>query len=208
MLKQKLFSLVVITSLITCSNNLFSQNNTSSPFSIFGIGLDNKTATGNLSALGNSGIANTSSNQINILNPASLGNIKKNNFLYEFGANFAHATIKNDITSRSTYNGNISHVAIAFPIRHNWGFGLGLLPKTKVGYNITLESPIEGSTDTFLSIINGEGGINQFYLASGFKLGKAFSVGIQTSFLFGSIEQKTQAIEKLLLEVYSNFLLL
>lgn len=188
MLKQKIFLILAVA----CSSILLAQNNTSSPYSLFGVGIENKTSTGNLTALGNTGIANDDKFQINIFNPASLGNIQQNSFLYELGANGTYTTLKNSSTSESSYNGNISHVAIAFPIKHNWGVGMGLLPQTKVGYDITTQSSIEGSTDLFFSNINGEGGLNNFYIATGIKLGKVFSIGLDASFLFGSINETSQ----------------
>jgi len=188
MLKQKIFLITVIA----CSNILFCQNNTSSPYSIFGLGLDNKTSTGNLTSLGNTGIANDNMFQVNNTNPASLGNIQQKSFLYEFGFSGNRSILKNSTTSEYTDNANISHIAIAFPIKHNWGIGMGLLPQTKVGYNITTENDIQGSTDSFTSIITGEGGLNKFYLATGIKLGKTVSIGLDASFLFGTITQNSQ----------------
>lgn len=184
-LNKKVFLILTIA----CSNILLGQNNTNSPYSIFGLGIENKTSTGNLSALGNTGIANDSRTQINITNPASLGNINKKSFLYEFGVNAVKSTFKDESTSESQNTGNISHVAIAFPIKNNWGIGLGVLPETKVGYNLTTESSIEGSIDSFSSNFIGEGGINNFYIATGIKFGKKVSVGLEASFLFGTINE-------------------
>lgn len=185
MLKQKIFFLFIIA----ISNVLLAQTNTSSPYSLFGIGVENKTATGNLTALGNTGIANDNSFQINTNNPASLGNILQKSFLYELGIHGTSTTLKNKTTSETTSNGNISHFAIAFPIKHNWGIGLGLIPQTKVGYDITTSSNIEGSTETFNTNITGEGGLNNFYIATGKKFGKTLSIGLEASVLFGTVNQ-------------------
>jgi len=69
---------------------------------------------------------------------------------------------------------------------------IGLLPYTKSGYNIDIESAIEGSTDTYITRITGEGGLNKFYISSGYKIFKNFSLGVDISFLFGSINQEKQ----------------
>jgi len=199
MYKKELF-----IALVAISNILFAQNNTSNPYSIFGIGLENKTSTGNLTALGNTGIANDNSFQVNITNPASLGNIIQKSFLYEFGANGSYTSLKNENTTETKTNGNISHIAIAFPVKHNWGVGIGLLPLTKVGYNITTENDIEGSTEEYLSFIQGEGGLNKFYIATGVKLGKTLSLGLDASFLFGAINQQTQLFSSSLFTIDDN----
>ena len=75
-------------------NILCSQNNANTPYSIFGLGVENKTATGGLTGLGNTGIAQSSPFEINIFNPASLAGIYQKSFLYEFGLNGSYSTLK------------------------------------------------------------------------------------------------------------------
>ena len=187
-MKKKILLIVLVASI----NVLFGQNNTSTPYSLFGLGVENKTATGGLTGLGNTGIAQSNQFEINIYNPASLGNILQKSFLYEFGLNGTYSTLKTNISSETTSNGNISHIAIAFPIKKDWGMSIGLLPFTKTGYNIDIENAIEGSTDTYITRITGTGGLNKFYLSTGFKVVKNLSLGVDVSFLFGLIEQESQ----------------
>ncbi|SFZ93900.1 hypothetical protein SAMN05428642_103399 [Flaviramulus basaltis] len=170
----------------------FAQNDTSTPYSLFGLGVENKTATGGLTGLGNTGIAQNNAEEINIYNPANLGNIQQKSFLYEFGINGMYSTLKTDKISENTNDYNISHIAMAFPIKKNFGMSLGLLPYTKVGYDIDIENTIEGSTQEYLSRITGSGGLNSFYWASGFKIKEKLSLGLDISYLFGSINQETQ----------------
>lgn len=186
-MKKKIVLIVLVASI----NVLFGQSNTNTPYSLFGLGVENKTATGGLTGLGNTGIAQSNQFEINILNPASLGNIVQKSFLYEFGLNGTYSTLKTNTVSESTSNGNISHIAIAFPLKKDWGMSIGLLPYTKTGYNIDIENAIEGSTDTYITRITGTGGLNKFYLSTGFKATKNLSLGVDVSFLFGSIEQET-----------------
>ena len=143
-MKNKILLIVLVISV----NTLFSQNNTNTPYSLFGLGVENKTATGGLTGLGNTGIAQSNPFQINLFNPASLSGMFLESFLYEFGLNGTYSTLKNKNITETTSNGNISHIAIAFPIKKGWGMSLGLLPYTKTGYNIDVENAIEGTTDT------------------------------------------------------------
>ncbi|GAA3650624.1 OmpP1/FadL family transporter [Flavivirga jejuensis] len=191
MLKQILLLLFLLI-----SNALISQNGTSTPYSLFGLGIENKTATGGLTGLGNTGFAQKNISEINIYNPANLGNMEQNSFLYEFGINGVFSEIKTDNTSDKTNDANISHFAIAFPIKKGLGVSLGLLPYTKVGYDVDLQNYIEGSTSTYTTRITGLGGLSKFYLSSGIKIDENLSLGVDLSFLFGSIDQETQ--------VYSN----
>ena len=186
-MKKKIILIVLVASI----NGLFGQSNTNTPYSLFGLGVENKTSTGGLTGLGNTGIAQSNQFEINILNPASLGNIVQKSFLYEFGLNGIYSTLKTSNSSETTNNGNISHIAIAFPLSKDWGMSIGLLPFTKTGYNIDIENAIEGSTDTYITRITGSGGLNKFYLSTGFKVAKNLSLGVDISFLFGSIEQES-----------------
>ena len=182
---------ILLIMLVASVNILCSQNNANTPYSIFGLGVENKTATGGLTGLGNTGIAQSSPFEINIFNPASLAGIYQKSFLYEFGLNGSYSTLKTNTTSESSSNGNISHVAIAFPIKKNWGMSVGLLPYTKTGYNIDIENPIEGTTETYLTRITGSGGLNKFFISTGFNALKNLSFGVDLSFLFGSIDEES-----------------
>ena len=184
---------ILILVLVVSGHTLFAQSNTNTPYSLFGLGVENKTATGGLTGLGNTGIAQSNPFEINLFNPASLSGILPKSFLYEFGLNGTYSTLQTNSVSESSSNGNISHLAIAFPIKQGWGMSIGLLPYTKTGYNIDVENAIEGSADTYITRITGEGGLNKFYLSTGFKVIKNLSLGVDVAFLFGSINQESIA---------------
>ncbi|MEP3837117.1 MAG: hypothetical protein ABJM36_05690 [Algibacter sp.] len=177
--------------LIAVIPSCFSQNDTSTPYSLFGLGVENKTATGGLTGLGNTGISQNNPGEINLINPASLGNIEQKTFLYEFGINGVYSTLETSNVSDNTYDFNMSHAVMAFPITKNVGMSFGLLPYTKVGYDIDIENPIEGSTDIYISRITGSGGLNKFYLSSGVQVFNKLSFGVDLAYLFGSINQET-----------------
>ncbi|APY11680.1 hypothetical protein BWZ22_10710 [Seonamhaeicola sp. S2-3] len=185
-MKKIQFFLFFITT-VSC----FSQNDTSTPYSLFGLGIENKTATGGLTGLGNTGIAQNNEGEINLYNPASLGNIKLKTFLYEFGLNGMYSTIKTHDVSENTYDYNVSHVVMAFPLKKNLGMSFGLLPYTKVGYDIDIDGTAEGSNEAYLTRITGSGGLNKVYVAGGYTLFDKLSLGVDLSYLFGSINQET-----------------
>ncbi|XMO85446.1 hypothetical protein AAFN75_11670 [Algibacter sp. AS12] len=186
-----MYKIKTLLVLIVVIPSCFSQNDTSTPYSLFGLGVENKTATGGLTGLGNTGISQNNSGEINLINPASLGNIQQKTFLYEFGINGVYSILKTNNISDTTYDFNMSHAVMAFPITKNVGMSFGLLPYTKVGYDIDFENPIEGSTDTYISRVTGSGGLNKFYLSSGVQVFNKLSFGVDLSYLFGSINQET-----------------
>lgn len=173
---------------------IYAQNNTNTPYSLFGLGVENKTATGGLTGLGNTGVSQSNPFEINIYNPASLGNLQTDSFLYEFGLNGMYSELKTNSNTEKVYNANLSHIAIAFPIKKNIGIGIGLLPYTKTGYNIDYISPIEGSTENFYTRVTGSGGLNKFYLATGFQILKKLRLGVDISFLFGNVQEESQLL--------------
>ncbi|KJD33581.1 hypothetical protein PK35_07005 [Tamlana nanhaiensis] len=186
---MKIIKALLVFTLIT--NLVSAQNDTSTPYSIFGLGVENKTASGGLTGLGNTGIAQNKPGEINLYNPASLGQIELKTFLYEFGINGMSSTIKTNYLSENTTDFNISHVIMAFPVNKNLGLSFGLLPYTKVGYDIDLEQYIEGSETSYTNRITGSGGLTKFYVAGGFNITKALSLGVDLTYLFGSINQES-----------------
>ncbi|MFK5959005.1 MAG: hypothetical protein QM495_09080 [Lutibacter sp.] len=181
---------LIIGVLLLISTILWAQNDTSSPYSLYGIGVENKTSFGGFTALGNTGLAQKTTLQINNFNPANLANIPLGSFLYEVGVNGTYSNIKTNEISQTNNNFNFSHLVLAFPVTKNWGMSVGLMPYSKVGYDIDIENPIEGSTETFFTSINGSGGLNKLYWSNGFKLKSNLSIGVELVGLFGSINQE------------------
>lgn len=178
--------------LLFCFMNLFmnAQSDFSSPYSIYGIGQENLNFFGGLSAMGNAGIAYKSQYTINQTNPASLTSIPKNTFLYEVGFNNTFSTKKDTYASQQDYDFNFTHLAMAFPVNNYWGMSLGIVPYSKVSYQIDVVQPIEGSTGNYMTNVVGSGGINELFWGHGFKLTNNFSAGVEIVGLFGSISQE------------------
>ena len=175
-----------------------AQNNINTPYSLFGLGVENNAATGGLTGLGNSGIAQKTYDEINIYNPANLANIQQESFLQDFGFSMLNSKLKNYNTTQNTTKGNVSHITFAFPLSRGWGMSFGLLPYTTTGYKIDLENYIEGSTNTYVTRLVGTGGLNKFYVSSGIKVTNRLSLGLDFTALFGSINQNS--------ELYVNYL--
>ena len=174
---------------------IFSQENSnnlsSSPYSLYGLGLPNDVSTGITNALGKTGIAMSSKISINSLNPASFAAIPKGSFLFDIGIKAERQTFFEDSNIENKFNANFSNIAIAFPITSSSGLGLTLTPFTNVGYTISdIETGIDGSTNTFLSNINGSGGLNNLKLNYGYKISDKIRLGLSGSVLFGKIKEE------------------
>lgn len=192
MMKIKLL-LTVSIALLLYSNKVQSQSNnlSSSPYSLYGLGLVNEVNTGKTNALGKAGIAMPSNTSINNLNPASFGSIPLKSFLFDIGIKAEQETLFDNGEEESRFNANFSNMAIAFPLTKKSGVGLTLIPFTNVGYVVLgVESEIEGSPEIFKSNINGSGGLSDLKLNYGYALSENLRLGLSGSFLFGKISEE------------------
>lgn len=181
------FALTVITSITTYSQ---SEALTSSPYSLYGLGIVNQASIGKSNGLGYSGIGLKNVGSINNLNPATLSLIPRNSFLYDVGLKGQFNEYSNNIDSENKTNFNFSNLAFAFPIGKGFGAGVSLVPYSEVGYSVVgIETNIEGSTDTFESTISGLGGLNDLKMNLGYQINGNIRFGISGSFLFGNIEE-------------------
>ncbi|MFV0564557.1 MAG: hypothetical protein ACK5NB_01855 [Flavobacteriaceae bacterium] len=187
---NKLFA---FTTLVFILHKGHAQTNSlsSSPYSLYGLGLDNEISTGKTNSLGGLGLAMPSDSFINNSNPASMAHIPLNSFFFDFGFKAQSNNLSEGNDNNSNLISNFSNISIAFPISKKSGLSLTLIPFTQVGYSIAdLESDIEGSsTATYTTDINGSGGINDLKLNYGYALTDKLSLGITGSALFGTINQ-------------------
>ncbi len=181
-------SLLLVFTVHTYAQNLNSLS--SSPYSLYGLGLTNELNTGKTNALGHAGIAIPSNDGINSLNPASYSTIPKYSFFFDVGVKIQKETLVDSNGDEPRLNANFSNIAIAFPINKKSGLGVSLIPYTNVGYTILdIESNIEGSTDTFTTNVFGSGGLNDFKISYGYALFPKFRLGVSGSVLFGEIKE-------------------
>jgi hypothetical protein len=186
-MKKLLFSLLIITSISILE--IQAQSDFSSPYSLFGLGLENSNYFGGLSAMGNTGIASRNLFSINKANPASITSIAPSTFLYEIGLGGTYSNKQTSSTSQNNLDFNVSHIAMAFQVKDYWKMNFGLVPYSKVSYEIDVTKPVEGSTQYLNTTITGSGGINEVFWGNGVKLDKNLSVGVELSALFGNISE-------------------
>ncbi|WP_299526870.1 hypothetical protein [uncultured Lutibacter sp.] len=185
---RKIFSFAICFCAFHYSMN--AQSDFSSPYSLYGLGQENSNYFGGFSALGNTGIASRNLFTINKSNPASLTSIASGAFLYELGINTTYSNKKTSTTSQDNFDFNISHLAMAFEVKDYWKMSLGLVPYSKVSYEIDVNQPIEGTSQFFNTNVIGSGGINEVFWGNGLKLTKNLSVGVELSTLFGNISKE------------------
>ena len=85
------------------------------------------------------------------------------------------------------FGANFSYLSIGFPITKWWKSGIGVMPLTRMGYNIMQTIEMEYDGREVITSYSGEGGITNFYFDNSIKILKSFSVGFKLSYMFGPL---------------------
>jgi hypothetical protein len=183
---KRLFFIAVI--IATFSISAFTQNNTSSPLSILGVGEIEYRSIGRTTGMGNAGIGYHSNNFLNRRNPAGLSGIDTLVFILDVSAGMKLSEFRTKSLKERTSDFNFHSLAAGLRMLKIWTGSVGLAPYSNVGYNILRTEAILGTLNDFYDInFSGTGGINRFYWANAVELFKGFSVGVNSSYYFGSI---------------------
>ncbi|MGN6491030.1 MAG: hypothetical protein ACTHLE_03460 [Agriterribacter sp.] len=191
-MKQHLKHGITCTLLIGLTHGLYAQN-TSSPYSILGIGDIEESHFNRTSGMAHTGIAYRSAHFLISNNPASYSALQEQFFMVEGSARGKFVSYySNNLNGTNTQSRDFSVNRFAVGIKVNkwWGSSVGLTPFSTANYAFSGTKTIQG-TNTFAAAgYESTGGVNKAYWDNGIRLGKHFSVGISTAFLFGSLTQK------------------
>lgn len=187
--------IALIFFLISVSFSSFSQSLSSSPYSIYGLGSLYDSDFGSLPAIGSSGVALPSNRFINNLNPASLGFTYQNHFLFDVGGTGIQTSYQDVSRKESRNNVQFSHIAFAFPLNTKSAFSVALKPYSSAGFKISdYKLPIQDSNEEYTLSATGTGGLNNFDISYGYRIGKKLSLGLSTSVLFGSTKDAREYV--------------
>ena len=154
-----------------------AQNNVVSPYSRFGYGMLSEQSTTAQRGMGGVGYAMRSGRQINFMNPASYAAMDSLTFLFDMGLNLKNLhTSQGDLKGTNT-TGGLDYITLQVPLTKWLGASAGLIPYAETGYNF-----YDGTVN-----YTGNGGVNQLYLGFGARPFKGFSLGVNVSYLFGTI---------------------
>ncbi len=191
-IKTKYNLYLIVFLLLTC--NVKAQNTTNSIYSRGGYGLETFKGFSSQMALGGSGIASNNPWNLNYSNPASNAALRLT--VFTAGINGMYKQQLNFADTVSEMNGSFGYIALGFPVTKWWGLSFGLIPYTGVGYNV--KDTVAYAKQNIAGTYKGSGGLNKLYLANGlnpFKIFsdsimRGFSVGFNTEFTFGSINNE------------------
>jgi len=172
--------------LILVSAELYSQPS-STIYSMFGIGNIENQGFGVSRALGGTGLALSSEESLNNLNPASYSGIDTLSVHFEFGTEGKYSKYKDYKTSKEVFDGSLTYLALGLRLNKWWATSFGIAPYSSVGYSIKTIDKISGDVNSFMKTTTGSGGLTNLYFSNSFSVLKGFSLGVNASFLFGSI---------------------
>ncbi|MEO6190066.1 MAG: hypothetical protein ABIO44_06605 [Saprospiraceae bacterium] len=187
------FFLLIVLALIS---NLLAQSNEFLPLSRYGYGSLSRTYSPFSQGCGHAGLAYTSPEEYNSMNPASLGFLRFTDA--EIGFNVKKKEISNLNNSVQDLSGTLSYLQIGIPLhntinealehkerKHKFGLSVGLLPFSSTSYSYLIED--SSSIGNYLRRLNGSGGLNQFQIGVGYKY-KNFAAGMNLGYIFGNLE--------------------
>ncbi len=182
--------ILLVVLFLSANAGIQAQTLNSSPYSRFGIGDINSIALPQNFALGGVGYGISSSNFINLNNPASYTSFGAT--IFETGVNSVGMQLENKTQKTRNNNTSLGYIAFGIPLKSWWGMSLALLPYSKVGYNISDTSSLEniGKINTRY---HGEGGLSKVMWGTAFKY-KGFSVGANAAYLFGNIDKERKLV--------------
>jgi hypothetical protein len=165
---------------------LGAQAQENSPYSSFGIGDLSPREFAWSKGMGSISAALFDPGILNFVNPASYAYINKANFDVGIYGNLLNITDGTETVT--TGNGSLSHLAFGFPLwKQRLGIGFGLLPFSRVQYNIRQEQIRDPQIGLEALDFQGNGTLYEAMMGLGYRT-KGFSVGFNTGFLFGTID--------------------
>jgi long-subunit fatty acid transport protein len=171
----------------------WSQDNTASPYSYYGLGEIKFKGTHDVRAMGGVSVFNDSI-QLNIVNPASFSKLKSTAFT--IGANSSFSKYNTNEVIEKAQRTNIDYLAVGFPYG-KFGFTFGIMPYSAVGFKIENTAiQIENNVSTQRNYRNlGEGNVNKIYFGAAYSINKKLSFGFDLGYNFGDIT--TQYVESI-----------
>jgi hypothetical protein len=127
MLKNKnlFFSLLF---LFVVGSSIVAQNNTNSPYTLYGFGDITENYSGEYRAMGGTSIASSSKNSINTVNPASYASVDSMTFMFDVGVSALGSRFSELAGYTHKFNANLEYITMQIPLWKKVGFSAGLLP--------------------------------------------------------------------------------
>jgi hypothetical protein len=176
--------LLIIACLVSNSGRVGAQS-VSSPYSVFGIGEITEHTLSRYYAMGSIGIGSSHSSSVNLLNPASYSDLVFTTI--DAAGYYKYTRLKS--SSRQTFlsSSGLQGISFVFPTRY-LAIAFGITPYSSIGYQVVQSSTLEnqGQELRIQTARQGEGGLNDFFVGTSFRIKRRLNVGMNLSYLFGT----------------------
>ncbi len=163
-----------------------SQNEIRMPYSSYGIGSVNHYSNGILDGMGSVSYAMQNPYYINFRNPASYAAFDSLSFIADAAASIYYSKLSQRETNQKNSYAKPIYLAIGIPVTRHWRTSAGIKTFSTIGYNIETSKNVPNVGEVNY-IYSGNGGLNQLYWGNAFKICKGLSIGLNISYLFGSV---------------------
>ncbi|MBS1600721.1 MAG: hypothetical protein JST75_21035 [Bacteroidetes bacterium] len=186
-------TLTIFLSFVLFAKTEAQTNN--SPYSVIGIGDIEDSYFNRTSGMANTGIAYRNNHSLISNNPASFSGLENQFFMGEIGIrgkliNYSGNAI--NANNNSSTDITFKRFALGIKLTRHWGTSIGLVPFSSENYEFNAQQPILGTSgESTTAYSQGYGGVNRVYWTNAYEFFQHLSVGINTSYLFGSLQQKT-----------------
>jgi hypothetical protein len=186
--------LVTFISLFIFAFTATGQKLVNSPYSRFNLGTMEPAGSFRSQAMGGIGTSMRDNTSIYFTNPASYSSLDTISFVFDFGIDYSINKMTEGYLPYKSDDMNFDHLIMGFPITKGWGVATGIVPLSN-GYYKLSESVKQGNEGYdpliggYSAYHYGEGGFNNLFLGTGFKINKHFSAGINMILIFGEINR-------------------
>lgn len=166
------------------------NNNTTSPYSRFGLGDLQHYSFGKYAAMGGASLGSRHNVQINSANPASFSSKDSMSFNFDFGIDARISSFKSDAGSLNKNATNFRYFSLSWPVTKWLGLGMGLNPYSDMGYDVKFNENLSGIGKVYHNY-QGEGSTSKAFLGFGISPFKRLSLGANLNYIFGRLNQNT-----------------
>lgn len=193
--------LIIVTfiSLFFFALTATGQKQINSPYSRFNLGTLETSGSFRSLSMGGVGTAIRDNNSVYFTNPASYSSLDTNSFVFDFGIDYGRNFITDGVSKFSSDDINFHHLVMGFPLAKGWGMALGVVPVSSGFYNITetvtsADPVYDPNVGEYTITHQGNGGITKFFIGSGLKITKNFSIGANFVILSGDLNRSNQFV--------------
>lgn len=178
------------------STMAMAQGKTLSPYSQYALGKMADRSVGAAKGMNGVGVAFREGNQINTLNPASYSAVDSLTFLFDAGMALQNTNLSEGGVSKNVKTANFEYAVAMFRVAKHLGMSFGILPYSNIGYNYSystgvvpnfIQRPQTNATMTQSHEYTGSGGLQEVYIGAGYEPVKGLSVGMNVSYMWGTI---------------------